>query len=60
MADAGNFSKEIFISRTGTDKDVAVIVAKISREAGYTTFLQDEDFGHTSFMARLKDGFDKV
>jgi hypothetical protein len=49
---------EVFISRTGADKDIAV--AQILREAGYATFLQDEDFGHTSFMARMTEGFDKV
>ena len=51
---------ELFISRTGSDKGAALVIARILREAGYTTFLQDEDFGHTSFMARMKEGFDKV
>ena len=63
---AGNTHKgsartgELFISREGTDKDVALVIARVLREAGYNTFLQDEDFGHTSFMARMKEGFDKV
>jgi hypothetical protein len=51
---------ELFISRTGSDRDFAVAIDSILREAGYTTFLQDKDFGHTSFMARMKDGFDRV
>jgi tetratricopeptide (TPR) repeat protein len=45
----------IFISRTDADKAVAVRIAGILRGAGYKTVIQDEDFGHTSFMAMMHD-----
>jgi putative SOS response-associated peptidase YedK len=32
----------------GTDKDIALAIAGIVRNAGYTTWLQDEDFDHAS------------
>ena len=51
---------ELFISRAGADKELAILIAHLLREAGYATFLQDEDFGHTNFMARVREGFAKV
>jgi len=51
---------ELFISRAGDDKELAILIAHVLRDAGYTTFLQDENFGHASFMARMRDGFAKV
>ena len=48
---------DFFISRTGKDKDVAILIARILQAAGYTTLLQDDDFGHTSFMAMMAKGF---
>jgi tetratricopeptide (TPR) repeat protein len=48
--------RDVFISRVGTDKDIALEIAAIVREAGYTTLLQDEDFGHESFMALMEQG----
>jgi len=54
---------ELFISRAGKDEKIAKLaplVAHIFREAGYTTFLQDENFGHASFMARMDEGFNKI
>ncbi len=50
--------REFFISRAGNDKDIARAIAKIIRDAGHTTWLQDEDFGHASFMARMEEGFE--
>ena len=52
--------REFFISRAGADKDVALVINAILRDAGYETFIQDHDFGHTSFMARMTEGFAKV
>ncbi|MEW8702013.1 MAG: toll/interleukin-1 receptor domain-containing protein [Candidatus Thiodiazotropha sp.] len=46
-----------FVSRAGADSDVAIVIAGILREAGCHTWLQDEDFGHASFMARMAQGF---
>lgn len=46
----------IFVSRAGEDSNVALLIAKLIREAGYNTFIQDSDFGHTSFMARMAEG----
>ena len=51
-------SRDYFISRTGADKALAIAIAAIIREAGLTTWLQDEDFGHASFMARMEQGFE--
>ena len=49
--------KDFFISRAGTDKALAVQIAEILQRAGFTTWLQDEDFGHASFMARMELGY---
>lgn len=54
------FNKEIFISRSGKDKDVALVVNRILREADYTTWLQDKDFGSTSFTDCMQQGFNIV
>ena len=53
-------SRDYFISRTGAeaDKALAIAIAAIVRDAGLTTWLQDEDFGHASFMARMEQAFD--
>ena len=53
-------SRDYFISRTGTteDKALAKTIAAIIREAGLKTWLQDENFGHASFMARMAQAFD--
>ncbi len=58
MPNSQPIARHFFISRAGADKDVAIAIAAIIREAGYTTWLQDEDFGHTSFMARMAQGFE--
>src|SRR5262245_25208931 len=50
--------RDFFISRTDSDKAIAVAVAEIIREVGLTTWLQDENFGHASFMARMEEGLD--
>lgn len=47
----------IFVSRAGEDKEVAALIDQILRDAGYNTFIQDKDFGHTSFMERMAEGF---
>src|SRR5262245_41523034 len=51
---------ELFISRAGEDKAIALIIDHVLRDAGFSTFLQDRDFGHTSFMTRMAEGFAKV
>ena len=50
-------TKDFFISRAGVDKQIAVVIGKIISEAGFTTWLQDKDFGHANFMARMAQGF---
>lgn len=50
-------TQAFFISRAGVDRDIAIVVAKILRDAGCETWLQDENFGHASFMARMAQGF---
>ena len=49
-----------FISRAGENAAIAVQIASILREAGYSTFIQDQDFGNTNFMAKMADGFAMV
>lgn len=51
---------DFFISRTGADKDIAIQISQILQRKGYKTLLQDEDFGHTSFMAEMERGFGQV
>src|SRR5262249_26955753 len=46
MVADGVQARDYFISRTGSDKSIAVAIADVIREAGRTTWLQDEDFGH--------------
>jgi hypothetical protein len=60
MAEKENLPRKVFISRAGEDRDIARRVAGILKEAGFETFLQDDDFGHTSFMERMSQGFDHV
>ena len=48
---------DFFISRTGKDSDIAILIARFLQEVGATTLLQDEDFGHTSFMAMMAKGW---
>jgi hypothetical protein len=52
--------RDFFISRAGEDKDVALLIDEILREAGYSTFIQDRDFGATAFTARMDEGFRMV
>lgn len=51
---------DFFISRAGEDAAVALVIDEILRKAGYTTYIQDRDFGHTSFADRMDDGFSMV
>ena len=52
--------RDFFISRAGENAAVAIQIAEILRGAGYSTFIQDQDFGNTNFMARIADGFAMV
>jgi TIR domain len=52
--------RDFFISRAGENSAVAVQIADILRGAGYSTFIQDRDFGSTDFMARMAEGFAMV
>ena len=49
--------KDFFISRAGADKAIALSIAGIVERAGFTKWLQDKDFGHASFMARMAEGY---
>lgn len=51
---------DFFISRAGEDQEIACIIDDILREAGFTTFLQDRDFGYADFTAKMDDGFSLV
>ena len=58
MPEIATFSRDYFISRASADQWVGLAIAAIIREAGYSTWLQDEDFGHASFMARMEQGLE--
>ena len=57
MADEHAPKRDFFISRAGSDKDIAIAVRSIVQSAGYTTWLQDDDFDQASFMARMAQGW---
>ncbi len=57
MADGGIDQQSCFISRSGNDAEVGIVVARILNAAGHKTYLQDDDFGHASFMARMAEGW---
>jgi hypothetical protein len=46
---------DLFISRAGADMKFAIWLAQLIRAQNKTTRLQDEDFGHESFMAQMHD-----
>ena len=49
---------DFFISRAGADKAFAIWLGHLIRAQGKTTLLQDEDFGHESFMAQMHDALE--
>ena len=49
---------DFFISRAGADKAFAIWLASLIRAQSKTTLLQDEDFGHESFMAQMHDALE--
>ena len=61
MADDGRVASAISSSRArGENAEVAIAIAGILPDAGHSTFIQDQDFGNTNFMAKmarwLRDG----
>ncbi|MGH6814861.1 MAG: TIR domain-containing protein, partial [Hyphomicrobiaceae bacterium] len=48
---------DFFLSRTGKDKDIAILIDRILRAAGATTLLEDNDFVNMSFMAMMAKGW---
>ena len=46
---------DFFISRAGSDKDVAQFIAATLEAAGYSTIIQDWDFGSKSFVRAMDD-----
>ena len=60
MADDIAPHRDFFISRADADKGVAKLVAQILRAAGFTTWLQDENFGSASFMAQGRSGSERL
>lgn len=48
---------DFFISRAGGDRETAALVDEILREAGYSTFIQDRDFGNCDFTEKMDEGF---
>src|SRR5262245_40313124 len=60
MAGTSITTRDFFISRAGEDQAVALVIDAMLREAGYSTFIQDKDFGHTAFTERMDQGFRMV
>jgi hypothetical protein len=60
MAGTSGAARDFFISRAGEDSAVALVIDEILREAGYSTFIQDKDFGSTAFTERMDEGFRMV
>jgi hypothetical protein len=60
MNGAAGRGRDFFISRAGEDKAVGLLIDTILREAGYSTFIQDKDFGSTAFTERMDEGFRMV
>lgn len=48
---------DFFIFRAGGDRETAALVDEILREAGYSTFIQDRDFGNCDFTEKMDEGF---
>src|SRR5262245_4129679 len=60
MTDTSDTQRDFFISRAGENSAIAIQVAEILRNAGYSTFIQDQDFGSADFMAKMAEGFAMV
>src|SRR6476646_5971665 len=60
MAEGSKPHCDFFISRAGENAKTAVEIDKILRKAGFTTFIQDKDFGSANFMAMMAEGFAMV
>lgn len=48
---------DFFISRAGEDRAIATRIDETLRAEGYSTFIQDRDFGFSDFTARMDEGF---
>ena len=51
---------DFFISRAGENREIAARITAILEGGGYSTYLQDKDFGFTAFTERMDQGFDMV
>ena len=60
MAEKSMANVDFFISRAGGDSEIAKAVAKIFEDAGYSTILQDWDFGHADFVAKMDDALSRA
>ena len=58
--DRHSVGRVVFISRAGENREVALRIDQILRDTGYRTYIQDNDFGHTSFMAGMAKGFEQI
>ena len=53
-------SRFLHLARGRETPHIAIWVGKLIAAQGYTTFIQDQDFGNADFMARMADGFAMV
>jgi hypothetical protein len=51
---------DFFISRAGADAAIAKAIATILESAGRSTIIQDWDFGHADFVAKMDDALSRA
>lgn len=51
---------DFFVSRAGADAAIAQAIATILERAGYSTIIQDWDFGHADFVAKMDDALSRA
>lgn len=51
---------DFFISRSGADASIAQAIALILVNEGHTVILQDWDFGHADFVAKMDDAIERA
>ena len=51
---------DFFISRAGENREIALKIAAILEGNGYSTYIQDRNFGSTAFTERMDQGFSMV
>ena len=53
---AASSTRNVVISRAVADQDLGLVVDRILRDAGHSTYVQDKDFGAIAFTQRMDEG----